>query len=85
MADKRDYYEVLGVSRNANSDEIKKAYRKLAMKYHLTGTPATKRGGEVQGSHRGLRDPQQSRKAEQIRPIRSCRGGRRGLRGCRVP
>ena len=34
MADKRDYYEVLGVDKTANEKEIKKAYRKLAMKYH---------------------------------------------------
>ena len=34
MATKRDYYDVLGVPKNASEDEIKKAYRKLAMKYH---------------------------------------------------
>ena len=39
MADKRDYYEVLGVVKNAGADEIKKAYRKAAMKYHPDRNP----------------------------------------------
>jgi len=34
MATKRDFYEILGVPKNASEDEIKKSYRKLAMKYH---------------------------------------------------
>ena len=34
MADKRDYYEVLGLQKGASDDEIKKAYRKLSKKYH---------------------------------------------------
>ena len=46
MADKRDYYEVLGLSKGASEDEIKKAYRKLAKECHPDAYPGDKKAEE---------------------------------------
>ena len=71
MAEKRDYYEVLGVSKDATQDEIKKAYRKLAKKYHPDANPDNKEEAEakfkeVNEAYENLSDPQKRKMYDQF-------------------
>lgn len=70
MADKRDYYEVLGVDKNANDSELKRAYRKLAKKYHPDMNPddtnAEHKFKEASEAYEVLSNPQKRSKYDQF-------------------
>jgi len=70
MAQKRDYYEVLGVEKTASEDEIKKAYRKIAIKYHPDRNPGDKQAEEkfkeAAEAYNVLHDPQKRQQYDQF-------------------
>ena len=70
MAEKRDYYEVLGIGKNATDAEIKSAYRKLAKKYHPDLNPGDKEAEEkfkeVNEANDVLSDPQKRQRYDQF-------------------
>ena len=67
---KRDYYEVLGVSKDADDDALKKAYRKLAKKYHPDANPGDKEAEakfkEASEAYSVLSDPQKRQQYDQF-------------------
>jgi molecular chaperone DnaJ len=77
---KRDYYEVLGVEKNASADDIKRAYRRLALKYHPDKNPGDKEAEtkfkECAEAYEVLSDPEKRKRYDQF--------GHDGLRGAGV-
>jgi len=68
--DYKDYYKILGVDRNATQDDVKKAYRKLAMKYHPDKNPGNKKAEEtfkeINEAHEVLGDPKKRARYDQL-------------------
>ncbi|MCE9593936.1 MAG: molecular chaperone DnaJ [Planctomycetes bacterium] len=84
MSDKRDYYEILGVTREASEDEIKKSFRKLAMKHHPDRNPgnadAEARFKEAAAAYEVLSDPQTRAQYDQFGHRAFEQGGHAGQR-----
>ena len=85
---KRDFYEILGVNRDASDDEIKKAYSKLAMKYHPDRNPdnpsAEEKFKEAKEAYEMLSDAQKRAAYDRYGKAGVGRGEPDGL-GCELP
>ena len=70
MAEEKDYYKILGVERNATADEIKRAYKKVAIKYHPDRNPGDKEAEEkfklAAEAYDVLRDPDKRARYDQF-------------------
>ena len=85
MSQKRDFYEILGVAKNASGDEIKKSYRKLAMQYHPDRNPGDKESErkfkEATEAYENLKDDQKRAAYDRFGHQAQNAGGGGGARG----